>query len=101
MRFGLSIDFEAGFSPVLLEFDALSVVNLVISKPPPYSEIGLFIMDILNLNLQVNTDSPSIEYPQSHFTLQPCLSNKGPLDDFHHIIVFVLFNLCYYILRVF
>ncbi|KAL5787999.1 hypothetical protein ACOSP7_004948 [Xanthoceras sorbifolium] len=49
MCFRLSIALEAGFSPILLESDALSVVNLVISKSPSYSEIGLFILDILNL----------------------------------------------------
>ncbi|KAL5750699.1 hypothetical protein ACOSP7_025302 [Xanthoceras sorbifolium] len=49
MCFGLSIALKAGFSPILLEFDALSVVNLVIFKPPPYSKIDLFILDILNL----------------------------------------------------
>ncbi|KAL5778950.1 hypothetical protein ACOSQ2_009687 [Xanthoceras sorbifolium] len=49
MCFGLSIALEAGFLPILLEYDAFSVVNLVTSKSPPYSEIGLFILDILNL----------------------------------------------------
>ncbi|KAL5789715.1 hypothetical protein ACOSQ2_004603 [Xanthoceras sorbifolium] len=53
--FGLSIALKTGFSPILLEFNALSVVNLVISKSSPYSDIGLFILDILNL-----LESPSV-----------------------------------------
>ncbi|KAL5784894.1 hypothetical protein ACOSQ2_007286 [Xanthoceras sorbifolium] len=62
MCFGLSIALEVGFLPILLEFDVFSVVNLVISKSPPYFEIGLFILDILNL-----LESPNVcEVSYSH-----------------------------------
>ncbi|KAL5754108.1 hypothetical protein ACOSP7_022328 [Xanthoceras sorbifolium] len=48
MCFGVLLVVEAGFAPLFLESDALSMVNVVNFKDPPCFEIGLFILMLLS-----------------------------------------------------
>ncbi|KAL5753363.1 hypothetical protein ACOSQ2_023870 [Xanthoceras sorbifolium] len=57
---GIQLALDAGLHPFVVESDNLNVVNLILAKEPPRSEIGLVISDILNL--LVSVDFISISY---------------------------------------
>ncbi|KAL5827366.1 hypothetical protein ACOSQ3_019208 [Xanthoceras sorbifolium] len=44
---GLHLVIDSGFTYLLVESDALNVINFLIQKKPPNSEVGLVIVDIL------------------------------------------------------
>ncbi|KAL5847389.1 hypothetical protein ACOSQ3_010913 [Xanthoceras sorbifolium] len=46
---GFQLAFDSGFSSLLVESDALSVVNYLLNGNPPNSKVGLIISDILML----------------------------------------------------
>ncbi|KAL5834011.1 hypothetical protein ACOSQ3_017685 [Xanthoceras sorbifolium] len=44
---GFHLAIDSGFTHLLVESDALNVINFLIEKKPPNSEVGLVIVDIL------------------------------------------------------
>ncbi|KAI9173820.1 hypothetical protein LWI28_007108 [Acer negundo] len=46
---GINLAVDIGLFPVMLESDVLSVVNAIVSKEVPSSEVGVVVQDILNL----------------------------------------------------
>ncbi|KAL5784349.1 hypothetical protein ACOSQ2_006741 [Xanthoceras sorbifolium] len=45
----LHLALQSGFSRLLVESDAFNVVNYILSRDPPRTEVGLIISDILSL----------------------------------------------------
>ncbi|KAL5811377.1 hypothetical protein ACOSQ3_028113 [Xanthoceras sorbifolium] len=53
---GIHLAIESGFNHLLVESDALNVINYIKSRSPPLSEVGLVIADIFSICLHINVE---------------------------------------------